>query len=227
MPDSSATPNEAAPVNEEITKVLEDLRTAAEKLNKPAEEPRTAPPIPDRRATLQKSLGYSDEQMAAHEEMIMRAQAPVIENTAWTKLEKKPDVETYRKEIEAELSLYPQERRTPDLLEKVYFYVRGKHADSKPAAGAPKGGAPTTRVSSGPGYSGADPGLSAGGGSGAPESEELDDREKFVADKLGVDYKGYAASKKAGKEIRELRVPDSRPVNSLADVELRRMTGKR
>lgn len=227
MPDPNEETKDAPPVNEEITKVLEDLRSAADKLNKPAEEPRTMPPMPDRRAALQKSLGYSDEQMAAHEEMIMRAQAPVIENTAWTRLEKKPDLENYRKEIEAELAIYPQERRTPDLMEKIYFMVRGKHADSKPAGAAPKGDAHRSRVSSGPGYSGADPGLSAGGGSGGPADDELDDREKFVADKLGVGYKEYAQSKKAGKEIRELRVPDTRPVNSLADVELRRMTGRR
>lgn len=230
MPDPKAIEEEKPPVNEEITKVLEDLRTAADRINKPAEETPRAPVVNagDRRAALQKSLGFTDEQMSAHEQMIRENNAPLVEGQGWTKLEKRQDLDTYRKEIEKELEIYPVDRRTPDLMEKIYYMVRGKHADSKPVT-KEKPGVERVRVSGGPGYSGAELGLSgsgAGDGSGSADGE-LDDREKFVADKLGVDHAGYAKSKKAGKEIRELRLADARPVTSLADIELRRLTGKR
>lgn len=234
MPDPKDTKTEEKPpVNEEITKVLEELKSATEKLKAPVEEKPAAPVSPtyaDRREALQKSLGYTNEQMAAHEEMILRAQAPVIERTAWSAIEKKSDLDTYRGEIEKELAMYPQERRTPEIMEKIYYYVKGKHADSKPAPTKETKPNPVerTRVTGGPGYTGQEPGM--GGGSETKPGEEemqLNDQEKFVASKLGITESEYAKSRNVGKEIRGLRMPDERPVNSLADVELRRMTGKR
>ena len=87
----------------------------------------------------------------------------------------------------------------------------------------------STAVSRGPGYTGAEPGLApgtGGTGEGAMDEEKLDDREKYVAGKLGITEADYLKSKKAGREIRELRVPDTREARSIADVELRRLTGK-
>lgn len=216
--------------------VLKEIQDKVSKLPKGDEKPEAAVPITpnysNRRAELQKSLGYTDQQMAAHEEMIMRAQAPVIERTAWSHIEKRPDIETYRKEIEAELAIYPQERRTPDILEKVYYMVRGKHADTKPAAPAKGGSREDVRVSRGPGYTGAEPGLASGSEEKGGEGEELDDKEKYVVSKLregGIDItdKDYAKSRNAGRSIREMRVPDSRQATSMADLELRRLTRTR
>lgn len=219
----------------EVTKVLEDLKVKMENLPQKETPPpaTTAPTWQEQRAVLQKRLGYNDEQMAAHEEMILKSQAPVIESTGWSHLEKKPDLVNYRKEIEAELENYPQERRSPQLMEKIYYFVKGKHADSKPAPApnAPNPKVAGSRVSSGPGYSGTEPGLPAGGVSrdegGPPQEEALDDREKFMADKLGISEKDYAKSRNAGREIRELRVPDTRQPTSLADIELRRLQNTR
>jgi len=230
MPPEQEPKTEEKPMNEEVSKVLEELKSAAESLKKPEEKPEapSAPTYADRRAVLQKSLGYTDEQMAAHEEMIMRAQAPVIERTAWSTLEKRPDLENYRAEIEKELSIYPQERRTPEIMEKIYYYVKGKHSDAKPKETPKSPKVESTRVSGGPGYTGSEPSLSGGRDErGDSPNEELNDNEKFVADKLGVDYKAYAKSRNAGRAIRELRIPDERPVTSMADVELKRMMSKR
>lgn len=220
-----------------VMDVLKEIQEKVDKLPKGDEKPEvttpSAPTYADRRVELQKSLGYTDQQMAAHEEMIMRANAPVIERTAWSHIEKRPDIETYRKEIEAELAIYPQERRTPDILEKVYYMVRGKHADSKPAAPAAKGGSrEDVRVSRGPGYTGAEPGLAGGSDEKGGEGEELDDKEKYVVSKLregGIEIteKDYAKSRNAGRNIRELRVPDQRQATSMADLELRRLTRSR
>ena len=219
-----------------VMDVLKEIQEKVDKLPKDGVKPEAAVPAApnyaDRRAELQKSLGYTDQQMAAHEEMIMRANAPVIERTAWSHIEKRPDIETYRKEIEAELAIYPQERRTPDILEKVYYMVRGKHADAKPAAPAKGGSREDVRVSRGPGYTGAEPGLTSGSDEKGSEGEELDDKEKYVVSKLregGIDIteKDYAKSRNAGRNIRELRVPDQRQATSMADLELRRLTRSR
>ena len=212
--------------NEEITKVLEEIKTAAENLKKPAEPVKEVPrgPSPqDRRAELQKKLGFNDDQMQAHEQSIREAAAPAIESQAWARLEKKSDIEVLRKDIEAEVAAYPMERRTPELLEKIYYYARGKHAESKPKEEPKKGPVVQTRVSGGPGYDGSNPGMSGGREEASEVSEELDDREKFVAQKLGVTEKDYAKARNVGRTIRDLRPEDNRPVTSLADIELRRM----
>lgn len=233
MPDPNAEekPEEKNGTQDAIAKTLEDIKAGLDNL-KPKEEER--PPAPsgasaaERRASLQKSLGYTDEQMAAHEESILRAQGPVIENIGWTRLEKKADIDTYRKEIEQELSIYPQERRTPEIMEKIYLMVRGKHADSKPAPDkTPPSGRPGERVSRGPGYSGADPGLPAGG-EGGSEEDALNDEEKLTVAKLreaGADIsdKEYAASRKAGKFIKSLKPKDTFVPQGRADLELARM----
>jgi hypothetical protein len=216
---------------EEVTKVLEEIKSKLDNPPAAATPPAPASSIPswqDQREESRKKLGFTEEQMRAHEELIDRKQAPVIENLGWNQLEKHKDLDKYKKEIEAELSIYPASARTPAIMEKVYFMVKGKHAESQPAPdpkATPRN--PTTRVSSGPGYSGSDPGLPAGGTQEEGTEENLDDREKFVASKLGVTEKDYAKSRNVGRAIRELKIPDQRPVNSLADVELRRLQGQR
>ncbi len=230
-PETEEKKEEKGNLPDPVQQALEEIKQKLE--NPPAKEEPVIPSGPtaaDKRAEIQKRLGFNDDQMAAHEEMIMRSQAPIIENTGWTRLEKKADIETFRKEIEAELAIYPQERRTPDVMEKIYFFVKGKHADSKPTkTNEPDKRVVDTRVSRGPGYTGSEPGLTGSPRSteGAPEEEALSDSEKFVAAKLGVDEKDYAKSKAAGRAIRELRVPDDRPATSMADIELRRLTGRR
>ena len=234
MPDPKTNEEEKSNLPDEVTKVLEELKTKLDDQNRPPKE-ETSPPEPsasNRRASLQQSLGFTDEQMAAHEQSIMAANAPIIEQTGWSKLEKRSDIEKYRKEIESELAIYPQERRTPDIMEKIYYYVKGKHSDSQPAADPKKTPVVSTRVSQGPGYTGQEGGMGAREeGAPAGEEEQLTDAEKFVVQKLReagekITDKEYAMSKKVGRSIRELRVPDTRQVNSLADVELRRLQNR-
>lgn len=215
-----------------VMDVLKDLQQKVDAIQPKETEkkPVTAgPSYADQREADRKALGFTEEQMAAHERTQMRVNAPLMERTAWSTVEKKADIETYRKEIEAEVAIYRPENRTPEILEKIYYMVRGKHADSKPAIPPNKGQKVEDRkVSGGPGYTGSEPSLSGGRDENRQDdNQELDDREKFVADKLGVGHKEYAQAKKVGREIRELKPQDMRPVTSLADVELRRMTGKR
>lgn len=231
MPPETKPEEKPSGLPEEVTKVLEDLKNAADRINKPPEEetPKDAPQTTwaEQREADRKALGFTEEQMQAHERTQMRVTAPIIERTGWAHIDKKPDIDTYRKEIEAELKVYPQERRTPDILEKIYYYVKGKHADSKPAEIKPNSGKVVdTRVTRGPGYTGADAGLpSAGKAEGGSEDEEaLSEQEKFVCQRMGITEKEYRDSKEAGKSIRKLRVPDERPANSLADLELRRLS---
>ena len=241
MPDKPGTGTETPPkenpgnLPEAVTQVLEDIKKKLDGVptTPTPEQPRThtGPTASELREDMKKRLGFNEDQMRAHEEMLLTNQAPIIQQLGWNHLDKKKDIETYRKEIEEELKLYPPHQQTPAILEKIYYFVKGKHADSKPAdppKPAAGGGAPGTRVVSGPGYSGNDPGV--GGGAGARggeggEDKPLNDLEKFVASKLGVSEKDYAKARDVGKTIRELRSPDARPVNSLADVELRRMRG--
>src|ERR1700687_1425128 len=92
---------------EEVTKVLEELKVKLDDQNNPKEEPEpkapSGPTWQEQREADRKALGFTEEQMQAHERTVSRAQAPVIENTGWAKIEKKTDIETFRKEIEAEL----------------------------------------------------------------------------------------------------------------------------
>lgn len=227
-PEDGEQKDDKGSLPEEVTKVLEEIKVTLEKNNTPKEEPASkAPTYADQRASLQKRMGFSDEQMAAHEEMLLRSQAPVIERTAWSSVEKRADIDTYRPEMEKELAIYPQERRTPELMDKIYYYVKGKHVESKPKEDPKKGPTVETKISRGPGYDGMSPGSGSGREEAPAASEELDDREKFVASKLGITDKDYAKSRNAGRAIRELRVPDERPATSMADIELRRMTGRR
>jgi len=212
--------------------VLKDLKEKVDSMTAPKEEPKTVPVDHwrEQREADKKALGFTEEQMQAHERTVARAQAPTVERTAWSTLEKKSDFEALKKDIEKEVSLYPQERRTPEMMEKIYYMVRGQHADSKPAKKdeMKPGNVEHARITGGPGYTGNEPSL--GGEREKPEpgtEEQLDEREKFVADKMGIGHKEYAKSRNVGREIRGLRVPDERPVNSLADVELKRLTGKR
>src|SRR5947207_3125860 len=103
MPDDSKPKTEEKPGNlpEEVTKVLEDIKAKLENPPVPKEEPK-APVFPsplEQRETLKKSLGFTEEQMQAHETLLRQSQAPVQESLGWTKLEKKSDIESYRKEI--------------------------------------------------------------------------------------------------------------------------------
>lgn len=228
-PETKNNVDEQKP-NEEITKVLEDLRTAADRLNKPAEEEKpAAPAMPsyvEQREADRKALGFTEEQMQAHERTVTRSNAPLVESTAWARLDKKADIDTYRKEVEAEAAIYPPERRTPEIMEKIFYMVKGRRADSKPAGAAGKT-TPEVKVSRGPGYTGNEPSLSERRETSGEEDAALDDKEKFVAEKMGISEVDYAKSKKVGKHIRELRMPDTRPATSLADIELRRMQGRR
>ena len=222
---------------EPVMKVLQDLKTQVEGLKNP--EPvkpapaSTGPSWSERREAERQALGFTEDQMRAHEQTISRVNAPVMERTAWATIEKRPDIDTFRKEIEEELKIYPQERRTPEIMEKIYYFVRGKHADSKPSTPAPSRGVERTRISGGPGYTGSDPSLAPRNKEeSTEEAEQLDDREKFVIQKFresGVDIteKEYAKSRNVGRSIRELRVPDQRQASTMADIELRRMTGRK
>lgn len=214
---------------EEVTKVLNEIKEKIDGHNAPKEEPRE--PVVDyriqQRESDRKALGFTEEQMAAHERTVSRAQAPILEQTAWSQIDKKSDIETFRKEIQEELKAYPPERRTPDIIEKIYYYRKGLKADSRPKEEPKKNAVVETRVSRGPGYDGATPGVNAGREEAKSEDETLDDREKFVAQKLGVSEKDYAKARNVGRSIRELQVPDARPASSLADIELRRITTRR
>jgi hypothetical protein len=115
-------------------------------------------------------------------------------------------------------------------MEKIYFMVKGRHADSAPAP-EPKtqkkdGGVASSRVSGGPGYSG-----SEGGTSSEKEeqdkNEQLNEQEAMTAKKLGVDPKRFAASRNSGRDITSLRKPDDRPLATGADLELKRLQGAR
>lgn len=213
---------------EPVVEVLKEIREKLDKVKEPPKDTEVPkqPTYADERASLQKRLGFTDEQMRAHEETIIRSQAPQIEATGWASLEKKHDLDKYRAEIAEELKLYPQERRDPVIMEKIYHMVKGKHADSQP----PKKDEPKTeRVRSGPGYDGGGPGMPSGGGDGstAGDDEKLSDVEKMVAAKLGVNEKDYAKSRNAGRTIKELKVSEDFKPTSKADVELRRLMGVR
>lgn len=233
MPDIEKKPDEKPPVDESITKVLEDLRVAADKINKPDEKPEV-PSVPDytaQREADRKALGFTEEQMQAHERTVARTQAPVIEQTAWSVLEKRPDLEKYRKEIQAEAERYPQERRNPQLMEMIYHMIRGKHMDDKPVTET-KPVVPRTnrvessRVSAGPGYSGTEGGTSTEK-EPADRNEQLSEAEANTARKLGVDEKRFALSRSTGRDITPLKRQDDRQATTGADLELRRLQGAR
>jgi hypothetical protein len=240
MPDPrpEEKPEEKGNLPEAVTKALEDIKAGLENL-KPEERPDPAPGrgpgALEEREALKKTMGFSEEQMQAHEQMLRRSQAPLVERDGWRTIEGKSDFKDLKSEIDKEVAIYPSERRTPEMMEKIYYMVKGRHADSKPKE-TPKPGRPEERISRGPGYSGADPGMPAGGGGpgeGGPTPEEtLNDSEKFVVSKLrdaGVQIsdKEYAKSRNAGRSIRELRPEDNRRPTSLADIELSRMKGGR
>lgn len=225
MPEPKPSEEEKKGLPDAVNKVLEDIKAGVEKMNKPAEETSkpspTAPSWQDQREDYRKRLGFSEEQMRAHEEMSAKQNAPVIENLGWSHLEKKSDLATYRKEIEAELSIYPQERRDPGLMEKIYYYIKGKHADSK--APEKRDEKPVERVTRGPGYSGAETGLPAGGGEGGKgEEEQLTDVEKFLAAKFGTSEAAYAKAKKERRDFRGIK-PASLEAKGMADLELNRL----
>lgn len=211
---------------EEVTKVLDDLR---EKLNQKVD---VSPSVPaavnqanDQRESLRKSLGYTEEQMSAHEQSILKAQGPIIESLGWQKIQGKHDFESYRKEVEDELKIYPPERRTPDIMEKIFYMVKGRRADSKPSAPAAKEES-RTRVSGGPGYSGAESGLPAGGGTreegGAGDEDKLSDVERLVANKLGVSEQAYAKARKERREFKGFK-PQAFEAKGMADLQLKRL----
>lgn len=215
------------------SETMEVLKQIKEKLESPpkiekSETPAPAPVVPtaaDQRESLRKSLGYTEEQMAAHEELIMRSQAPIIERTGWQAIENRTDFKDLKKEIDEEVKFYPPERRTPEMMEKIYYYVRGRHADSKPQTKTPAT-PPTTRVSSGPGYTGTEPNLGSRDTGGEGEEDKLSEVESFVAKKLGVSEKDYARARKVGRDAWRLKPEDSRQSVSLADMELKRLTSR-
>ena len=227
MVDEKPTEEKPDPVAD----VLKELKEQVESLKKPVEEKPKKPTVPawvEEREAEKKALGFTEEQMQAHERSIARAQAPMVEQSAWASIEKRQDLDKYRKEIEDELKIYRPEAKTPDLLQKIYFMVKGRHADSAPAAPAPKPGerVASSRVSGGPGYSGTE----GGAGSEKPtedKSENLSEAEAATAQKLRVDPKRFALSRNVGKPIKALQKPDERPAGNGADFEMRRMQGVR
>lgn len=222
-----------------VMDVLKDLQEKVSKIPKGDEKPieeRKAPTVPtyaDQRASLQKRMGFTDDQMAAYEESQNRIQAPIIAQTGWSHIEKRSDIDKYRKEIEDEIRTggYPKERQTPDVMEKIYFMVKGRHADSAPAEerrAAPKPGerVASSRVSGGPGYSGSEGGSSTEK-EATDKSEDLTEQEATVSKKLGVDPKRFALARNSGRDITPLRKTDERPTGNGADFDLRRMQGGR
>lgn len=230
MPDEKKTEDQKP---DPVMDVLNDLQKKVEELKKPVEEKPAAPTVPTRaeqRADLQKRLGFNDDQMAAYEQDQASRQAPLVEQTAWANLSKRQDLDKYRKEIEEELSHYRPESKTPEILEKVYFMVKGRHADSAPTpAASPKPGerVASSRVSGGPGYSGTEGGASSDP-KPADKSDELNEAEAIAANKLGVDHKRFALSRNSGKDITPLkRAPEVPAAANGADLELRRLQGAR
>jgi len=233
MPPTNEDPKkEEGNLPDPVMDVLKDLQTKVADLNKPKDEEPKATTVPNwqqEREAERKALGFTEEQMQAHERTIARAQAPVIERTAWSALEKRQDLDKYRKEIEAEVAIYPQERRTPEILEKIYFMVKGRHADSAPAPKVeekkPADRVASSRVSGGPGYSGTEGGSSAEKET-PDKSEELDDMERMTAKKLGVDEKRFALSRNSGRDITPFK-KEAPAATSGADLELKRLQGAR
>jgi hypothetical protein len=220
--DQEPKPDPVADVLKDLSAKVDALKKAEEK---PAEE--KTPTVPSwqvEREAEKKALGFTEEQMQAHERSIARQQAPMVEQTAWATLEKRQDLDKYRKEIEEELKIYRPEVRNPDLLQKIYFMVKGRHADSAPAAApAPKPGerVASSRVSGGPGYSGTEGGT---GSEPKPEdkSEELNEAEAATAAKLGVDPKRFALSRNSGKDISVFK-KEAPASTTGADLELKRL----
>ena len=217
-----------------VMDVLADLQKKVDDLKKPVEEKPAAPSVPSwvaEREAERKALGFTEEQMQAHERSVARQQAPANEAAAWSTLEKRQDLDKYRKEIEEELKIYRPEAKTADLMQKIYFMVKGRHADSAPVPKAdekkPGDRVASSRVSGGPGYSGTEGGA---GSDKLPEdkSGDLNEAEAMTANKLGVDPKRFALSRNSGKDITPLRKPVELPSASTgADLELRRLQGTR
>lgn len=236
MPPEIKIETPANSMPEQVTKVLEELKA---KLDNPPEvkaAPSSQPSQPswtEMREEMKKKMGFNDEQMDAHEQSILSKQAPVVEELGWMKLKERKEFTKFEKEIREELAMYPPQNRTPVVMEKIYLMVRGKHADDVPAnPGSPKpaggvSGREVVRTRVAPAYSGTETGIAGGSSEGTPE-EELTEQEQFVASKLGVDTKEYAKARESGKSIRTLEVPiDWRNANNSADLELRRLKGRR
>lgn len=223
---------------EEITpggeKAMEILKEIHDKLSKPAEEkkdtPESQPKVPDVQAVRtehMKKMGWNEEQMRLNEEAIASAQAPLTQELAWTKLERShKDVGEYEKGIREELKNYPASRITPELLDKIYYMVKGVTIDKRDSQ--PKGhksGAPSERIARG--YNPSENGMSSSGGGGSDkEVPELTEDERFVSSRLGVKPEDYAEAKKA-RTIRKFARPveisrDAGP----ADRELGNLLGK-
>lgn len=229
--------NKEGNLPEPALEVLKEIKEKVDSMSRPAEEKPTVtvPSVSEEREGYKKTMGWSEEQMQVHERQLARAAGQNNETLGWTKLEKRQDIDKYRTEIEKELAIYPSERRTPDIMEKIYFMVKGKNSDSKPAetpGTKPGSRVVDTRVSRGPGYNGADPGMASSSPGEENKDEALSDGEQFVVNKLaphvpgGLSEKDYAKSRNQGRSIRELRVTETLKPTSLADVELRRLTGR-
>jgi len=231
MPDEK---KEEGNLPDPVMDVLKDMQERISKLPKVDEKPEapasTVPTYADQRAALQKRLGFSDDQMAAYEESQRSIQAPLVERSGWDSINKRTHFEKYKAEIDAEVANYRSEVRTPEIMEKIYHMIVGRHAESAPpAAPAPKPGerVASSRVSGGPGYSGSEGGSSTEK-EPANKSEQLSEAEAETAKKLGVDEKRFALSRNSGRDITPLKKPVDQPsATTGADLELRRMQGAR
>lgn len=230
MPTEPENKEEITPGTEKAMEILKDIH---EKLSKPAEEKKEIPegqPRPDpaaARTEHMKKMGWTEEQMRLNEETIANAQAPLVNELAWTKLERAhKDVGEYEKGIREELKNYPANRVTPELLDKIYYMVKGVAIDRRDSQ--PKGhkaGAPQERVARG--YNPSESGMnSSGGGGSGKEEPELSEDERFVSSRLGVKPEDYAEAKKA-RTIRKFARPIEVDRNAgAADRELGNLLGK-
>src|SRR5258708_4808024 len=107
MPDPEK-PDDAATGTEKAMQILKEIN---EKVSKPADEPKippsSQPAAPDASAVREqymKKMGWNDEQMKLHEESIASAQAPLVHEMAWSKIERNhKDLSDYKKGMEEEL----------------------------------------------------------------------------------------------------------------------------
>lgn len=198
-----------SPGSAEAMKILKDIQ---EKLDgKPAEkttEKEDEAPDPEKELEREsKRTGMTKEALRRQDERIALAQAPIIERQAWDSMERgHKDLSEYRDEVKKELENYQPVYRTPELIEKLFWMVKGRSVDKRGSAAPVPQPKPKERISGG--YSGSEASLS-GGGSGDRDTEpKLSDEEKEVVDRLGsaaaplgcdLDEKGYERAKKSRK----------------------------
>lgn len=127
-PEPNTAPAEPSPLE-----ILKDIQS---KINdKPVASNPPANPSPMQvREAIKEKMGYTDDQVDFYLSSLNHATAPMREELAWMKMEKKfSDISNVKSEMEEELKAYPVEMRgDPVLLEKVYFMSKGKKMTNNP-----------------------------------------------------------------------------------------------